>query len=284
MICLNWEIKCASLTLSFEGMCKIHLWQCKKGFCFTSKGRERAQGLPGYSRHETVIRSHINQPVTAKSMVLIVTQWAASGEFHHSLSVSWNNEILLQDTAPSESSEAPELKSLKHITQKLKVSNVVLFFSFLHFLQTFVLQWHAAQRGGGERVKYKQQSRYAQGPTVGSASCISCVPHADWVCESGHCSVSYSVPAACSMIAAPSSVTHRELGLDARQIQQAVIMVCSQLTVEQWIHIIHQIPVISSYHFGQWRLLTGGRIQTANGNKAMHVYLIWCVLISKYMW
>lgn len=35
------------------------------------------------------------------------------------------------------------------------------------------------------------------------------------------------------MIAAPSSVTHRELGHDARQIQQAVTMVCSQLTVEQ---------------------------------------------------
>ena len=60
--------------------------------------------------HLTVIRSHINQPLTAKSMLLTVTQWTVSTQ--HSLCVSGNNELLLQHSEPS---GAPESKSLKHM-------------------------------------------------------------------------------------------------------------------------------------------------------------------------
>lgn len=82
-------------------------------FCFLCLTKQYAhlqrqrKGAGSARVYETVTGSHINQPATAKSMVLIVTQCAASGEFHHSLSASGNNKILLRDTAPPEPSGYP---------------------------------------------------------------------------------------------------------------------------------------------------------------------------------
>lgn len=45
-------------------------------------------------------------------MLLIVAQWTASGEFHHSRSVSGNNELLPQDTVPSEPSGASRVSKV----------------------------------------------------------------------------------------------------------------------------------------------------------------------------
>lgn len=200
-------------------------WQSEKGryavhtnaTVLTSKVGERVLDLPGYQTwacHQLPHKSACDRWINGADCHTIGgSRWIPP----HCFLFPGSTTILQQDEGCSKK------KSKTQDVWKLKSSECcgvcfVLFFP--HFLQTLVLQWQAAEGRGGKKVKHKQQSRYAQGLTVGSASCISSVSHADGVCESAHCSVSYGVWAACSMIAAPSSVTHREVRHAAGHVEQ----------------------------------------------------------------
>ena len=83
-------------------------------------------------------------------MLLIVTQWTASGEFHYSHSVSGNNELLPPDAVPSEPSGASGVKvSEAHTGNRdaaekmvkmgmLKVGQLKMCHSGIFFMRTVV--------------------------------------------------------------------------------------------------------------------------------------------------